>query len=89
VLLHTSRYSGLLCLKASRASVSQSDLKTGGGAMRMVHATSSQRLRRVEGEYRRVDMMGCIRPLYPNFVVFYVLSHMGILVFESFAYACK
>jgi hypothetical protein len=30
---HTSRSSGLLCVKSSRASVSQSDLKTGGGEM--------------------------------------------------------
>jgi hypothetical protein len=29
---HTSRSSGLLHVKASRAMVSQSDLKTGGGA---------------------------------------------------------
>jgi hypothetical protein len=29
---HTSRSSGLLCVEASLARVSQSDLKTGGGA---------------------------------------------------------
>jgi hypothetical protein len=30
---HTSRFSGLLHVEASMARISQSDLKTGGGAM--------------------------------------------------------
>jgi hypothetical protein len=42
---HASRSSGLLHVEASRAMVSQSDLKTGGGAVRMVHVASSRRLR--------------------------------------------
>jgi hypothetical protein len=41
---HASRSSDLLQLKASRARVSQSGLKTGGGIMQMVHMTSSHRL---------------------------------------------
>jgi hypothetical protein len=43
---HTSRSSGLFCVKASRARVSQSDLKIGGGAAQMVHVTSPWRLHR-------------------------------------------
>jgi hypothetical protein len=38
---HALRSSGLLHLKASRARVSQSDLKTGGGMVRMVQVVSS------------------------------------------------
>jgi hypothetical protein len=49
--------------------------------MQMVHVASLRRLRRAEAEDGRVDTMGCIRPLYPNFVVFYILDRMGILVF--------
>jgi hypothetical protein len=40
---HASRSSGLLCLKASRARVSQSSLKTGVGAAWMVYVASSWR----------------------------------------------
>jgi hypothetical protein len=43
---HTSRSSGLLHVEASLARVSQSGLKTGGGAMTGVHVAPSQRLRR-------------------------------------------
>jgi hypothetical protein len=32
-VIHTSRSSGLLCLEISRAKVSRSDLKIGGGAI--------------------------------------------------------
>jgi hypothetical protein len=38
---HASRSSGLLHLKASRVKILQSGLKTGRGAARMVHMTSS------------------------------------------------
>jgi hypothetical protein len=78
---HVSRSSGLLHLEASRARVSRSGLKTGGGVMWMVHVASLQRLRRVEVEYVWVDATACIGPLYLNFVVFYVLGLRGILVF--------
>jgi hypothetical protein len=67
---HTSRSSSLFRLEASRASVSQSDLKTGGGAAQMVHVTSSRKLRRVEAEDGRVDAMGYVGPFYPNFAIF-------------------
>jgi hypothetical protein len=42
---HVSRSSGLLRVEASQARVSQSGLKTGGCAVRMVHVASSWRLR--------------------------------------------
>jgi hypothetical protein len=38
---HASRSSGLFRLKVSRVMVSQSGLKTGGGAVQMVYVVSS------------------------------------------------
>jgi hypothetical protein len=55
---HTSRSSGLLHLEASRARISQSSLKTGGGVTRMVHVASSRRSRGDEVEDERVDATG-------------------------------
>jgi hypothetical protein len=62
---HTSRSSGLLHLEASWARVSQSGLKTSGGAAQMVHVASSRRSCIVQAEDGRVDAMGCVRPCYP------------------------
>jgi hypothetical protein len=78
---HALRSGDLLPLKTSRARVSQSSLKTCGGAAWMVHVASSQRSRGVEAEDGRVDAMGCIRLFYPNFTFFYKLGRRGILVF--------
>jgi hypothetical protein len=78
---------GLLHVKASQARVSQSDLKTGGGAAWMVHVASSQRLHHVEAKDGWVNMMGCVRPFYSNFAIFYVLGPRGILVFLFFTWA--
>jgi hypothetical protein len=50
----------------------------------MVHVASSWRLRRDRVKDRRVDVMGCVRPYYPCFAIFFVLCQRGILVFESF-----
>jgi hypothetical protein len=46
----------------------------------MIHVASSWRSHGDEDEKGPVDMMGCIRLFYPNFVVFVVLGHMGTLV---------
>jgi hypothetical protein len=46
----------------------------------MVHMASSRRSRGDETEDGRVDVMGCIRLFYPNFIVFIVLGHKGSLV---------
>jgi hypothetical protein len=54
---HASRSSRLLHVEVSRAKVSKSGLKTGGGAMRMVHVASSRRLRRAEAEDGWIDVM--------------------------------
>jgi hypothetical protein len=78
---HALRASGLLCLEASQARVSQSGLKTSGGVALMVHMASSRRSRGDEVVDERVDAMGCIRTCYPYFVVFSVLGTMGISVF--------
>jgi hypothetical protein len=82
---HASRSSGLLRLKASRARISQSSLKTGRGAARMVHVASSQRSCGDEVKDGPVDATGCIRLFYPNFVIFFVLGNKSSLVF-SFSY---
>jgi hypothetical protein len=57
---HASTSRGLLHHEASRASVSQSSLKTGGGTTRMVHVASSRRSRGDEAQDGRVDVLGCI-----------------------------
>jgi hypothetical protein len=76
-----STIGGLLRRKASwGARVSQSSLKTGGGAARMVHVASSWRSCGDEAEDGQVDATGCIRLFYPNIVVFIVLGHKGSLV---------
>jgi hypothetical protein len=77
---HASRSSGLLHLEASQARVSQSSLKTSGGTTRMVNVASSQMLRGNEVEDGWIDVMGCIRVFYPNFIVFIVLGHKGSLL---------
>jgi hypothetical protein len=78
---HAWRYSGLLHVEENRARVSQSSLKTGGGTAWMVHVASSWRLHGGQVEDGRVNAMGCVKPYYPCFVVFYVLGPRGILVF--------
>jgi hypothetical protein len=78
---HASRSSGLLLLKASRASVFQSGLKTGGGVTWMVHVASSQMSRGDEAEDECVDATDYIGLFYPYFSIFVVLGHKGNLVF--------
>jgi hypothetical protein len=56
-------------VKTSQDMGSQYDLKTGGGVARMVHMASSQRSRGAQAKDGRIDRMGCIRLLYPNFTV--------------------
>jgi hypothetical protein len=68
-------------VEASRARVSQSDLKIGGGTVQLVNMTSSRRLHRDQVEDGQVDAMGCVGPFYPKITIFYVLDPMGILVF--------
>jgi hypothetical protein len=57
---HPSGSSGLLRLEASRTKVSQSSLKTGGGAAWMMHAASSWRSReeklKTDGSMRRATL---------------------------------
>jgi hypothetical protein len=72
---HTSRSSGLLHMEASLARVSQSGLKTGGGA-----TVGGTRGTITEVEDGRVDATGYVRACYPTFVDFNVLGHRGIVV---------
>jgi hypothetical protein len=76
---HASRSSGWLHLEVSQTRLSQSSLKTSGGAVRMMHMASSWRSRGDEAKDERVDATGCIRLFYPNFAIFIVLGHKGSL----------
>jgi hypothetical protein len=58
---HVSRSSGLLYVEASRATVSQSDLKIGGDATTGAHVAPSQRLHLVQAKDGQVDVTVCIR----------------------------
>jgi hypothetical protein len=75
------RSSGLLRLEVNRARISQSGLKTGGGAVRMVHVPPSRRSREDQVKDEQVDAMGCVGTCYPYFAIFMVLGPRGILVF--------
>jgi hypothetical protein len=77
---HASRSSSLLHVEASLARVSQSGLKTGGGATTGGARAPSRRLRQRQDEDGRVDVTGCVGPYYPTFVVFNVLGPKGIVV---------
>jgi hypothetical protein len=71
---YASRSGTLLRLKANHTRVSQSGLKTDGGVTAGGDVAPSQRLRQDQVEDRRVDVMGCVRPCYPYFAIFYVLG---------------
>jgi hypothetical protein len=81
---HALRSNGLLRVKASQTRISQSDLKTGGGVVRMVQVSSSQRLRQCQVKDGCDDMMGYVGPCYSCLAIFFVLCSRGILVFLSF-----
>jgi hypothetical protein len=68
-------------VEASRARVSQSDLKTGGcatagGARGTVTDVASGQV-----EDGRVDAMGYVEPCYPCFTVLFLLGPRAIIVF--------
>jgi hypothetical protein len=50
----------------------------------MVHVASSRRSRVVQAEDEQVDLMYCVGPCYPYFVIFIVLGSRCILVFLFF-----
>jgi hypothetical protein len=77
---HTSRSSGLLYQEASWARVSQFASKLAEERWRVVHVASSWRSQGDKDDDGRVDAMDCIKLLYPNFVLFFVLGHKGSLV---------
>jgi hypothetical protein len=47
---------------------------------RVVYVPPSRRLRRDQIEDERVDATGFIRPYYPYFIIFYVLSTWSIII---------
>jgi hypothetical protein len=78
---HVSRLSGLLRLEGNWARVFQFASKLVEARRWVVHVATSQRSHEDEAEDGRVDVMGCIRFFYLNFVIFIVLGPRGILVF--------
>jgi hypothetical protein len=48
---------------------------------RVVHVAPSRRLHRDQVKDGWVDVMGCVGPCYPYFVIFYVLGPRGVVVF--------
>jgi hypothetical protein len=78
---HTSRSSGLLCVEASRARVSQFPSKLAEARRWDVHVAPSRRSHEDQVEDGRLDVTGCVRLCYPYFAVFIVLDTRGILVF--------
>jgi hypothetical protein len=78
---HVSRLSGLLRLEGNRARVFQFASKLVEARRWVVHVATSRRSHEDEAEDGRVDVMGCIRFFYLNFVIFIVLGPRGILVF--------
>jgi hypothetical protein len=81
-----SKSSGLLRMKTSLASVSQSGLKTAEARRQVVHVTPSQRLRQRQVEDECVNVTGCVGPCYPIFTVFNVLGRRGIVVIYLFTW---
>jgi hypothetical protein len=78
---HASRSCGLLLLEANHARVSESGLKTVGGATAGGTRGTIAEVASDEVEDGRVDATGYVGPCYPYFVVFYVLGPSGIVVF--------
>jgi hypothetical protein len=67
-------------VEASLPRVSQSGLKTGGGATTGGARGTITKLCRRQVEDGRVDAMGYVGPFYPTFAVFNVLCPRGIVV---------
>jgi hypothetical protein len=82
---HVLRSSGLLHVEASRARVSQSGLKTGGGATADEPFVAPSRRSCVDQiDDGWVDAMGCVGPYYPYFTIFIILYPSGIVVLLVF-----
>jgi hypothetical protein len=77
---HASRSSSLLHVEASLARVSQSGLKTAGGAMVGGARGTIAKVASRQVEDERVDATGYVGPYYPTFIIFNVLGPGGIVV---------
>jgi hypothetical protein len=67
-------------VEASLARVSQSGMKTDGGATTGGARGTSRKLRQRQAEDGRVDATDCVGPCYPCFTVFFLLGPRGIVV---------
>jgi hypothetical protein len=71
---HALRSSGLLRIEASRVRISQSALKTSGGATTGGARGTIVKVASSQVEDGRVDATDCVRPWYLNFAIFNVLD---------------
>jgi hypothetical protein len=67
-------------MEASQTRVSQSGLKTGGGAMAGGARGTIAKVARSQVEDRRVDVICYVEPCYPCFAIFILLGHRGTVV---------
>jgi hypothetical protein len=67
-------------VEASLARVSQSGMKTDGGAKTGDARGTSWRLCQRQAEDGRVDATDCVGPCYPCLAVFFLLGPRGIVV---------
>jgi hypothetical protein len=79
----------LLQVEAHLTRVYQSGLNTGEVATAVVHVAPSWRFDRDQVEDGRVDATGHVGSCYHYLSIFYILCHMCIIVFQSFACAYK
>jgi hypothetical protein len=56
-------------------------LRLSEARLRVVHMASSRRWHREEAEDGRVDVAGCVKPLYPKIIISSVLGVRSIVVF--------
>jgi hypothetical protein len=69
------------CFIWKQVRLSQSGLKTGEGAARLLYMASSRRSCRNKAEDGRIDMMCCIVLFYLNFIIFIILVCKGNFIF--------
>jgi hypothetical protein len=82
---HTSRFSGLLCMKASRVRISQFASRLADVRQYVVHVAPSRdsivEVASSSNRKRQVDATGCVESCYPCFAVFILLVPRSIIVF--------
>jgi hypothetical protein len=78
---HVWRSNDLLHVKASQGRVFEFVSRLSEVRQWVVRVAPKQRSHEDEVEDGLVDAIGCVRPFYPNFVIFLLLGSRGSLVF--------